>query len=465
MDNFGLIQFSGFSFFVKKKKRSTASRRPCCNPEKLLQLCSLLSLCTQYFDTRNNEDNLSLRERAAGSDGPKSENRLKKLKLKLGGITHTIHAKSVAGLEFSGGSYLPKTSQCTDAPHQDPSYVKDRHLRGKMPDESVPVSESCRHESVRKSKRVPKKRMMELGFHEEDDNVDDDEVNYLRRQNGFRISEDYEDELAEKRRRKQGTLKVSDRRSSGEWLYADMGNYTSKFSADAREKGRLGKSHHGKGYGVEEVPISGREVGYKSRKLGFVAKMNELTSTEENLALQSNKDECIRSDISPIEFPNGLPLGPKKQTARLSELEQQLKKAEAAQRRRLQSEKAAKEAQAEAIRKILGQDSGRKKREAKLKKQRDELAQGKNAKMKELGSNTIRWVIGPNGTVVTFSDDIGLPHIFNTLPGSYPPPREKCAGPNCENAYKYRDSKSKLPLCSLQCYKAIHGQVQSLIAS
>lgn len=38
---------------------------------------------------------------------------------------------------------------------------------------------------------------------------------------------------------------------------------------------------------------------------------------------------------------------------------------------------------------------------------------------------------------------------------SYPPPREKCVGPNCEKAYKYRDSKSKLPLCSLSCYKAI----------
>lgn len=40
---------------------------------------------------------------------------------------------------------------------------------------------------------------------------------------------------------------------------------------------------------------------------------------------------------------------------------------------------------------------------------------------------------------------------------SYPPPREKCAGPSCSNPYKYRDSKSKLPLCSLQCYKAVQG--------
>ena len=41
---------------------------------------------------------------------------------------------------------------------------------------------------------------------------------------------------------------------------------------------------------------------------------------------------------------------------------------------------------------------------------------------------------------------------------SYPPPREKCAGPNCTNPYKYRDSKTRLPLCSLACYKAVQGR-------
>lgn len=43
---------------------------------------------------------------------------------------------------------------------------------------------------------------------------------------------------------------------------------------------------------------------------------------------------------------------------------------------------------------------------------------------------------------------------------SYPPPREKCVGPNCEKAYKYRDSKSKLPICSLRCYKAIQEKTE-----
>ncbi|KAF9590196.1 hypothetical protein IFM89_031851 [Coptis chinensis] len=71
---------------------------------------------------------------------------------------------------------------------------------------------------------------------------------------------------------------------------------------------------------------------------------------------------------------------------KLTEVEQQLKKAEAAQRRRVQVAKAAKES--EAIRKILSQDSNRKKREDKLKKRRDELAQEKAANARTLPPNT-----------------------------------------------------------------------------
>ncbi|KAF9596521.1 hypothetical protein IFM89_012252 [Coptis chinensis] len=115
------------------------------------------------------------------------------------------------------------------------------------------------------------------------------------------------------------------------------------------------------------------------------------------------------------------------QKEKLSEVEQQLKKAEAAQRRRMQVEKENRDSEAEAIRKILSQDSSRKKREDKLKKRRDEIAQEKAANALTLPPNTIRWVMSPTGTVVTFPQDIGLPTIFCSKPCSYPPPRENCA--------------------------------------
>ncbi|KAL6968641.1 hypothetical protein U1Q18_034439 [Sarracenia purpurea var. burkii] len=97
-------------------------------------------------------------------------------------------------------------------------------------------------------------------------------------------------------------------------------------------------------------------------------------------------------------------------------MEQQLKKVEAAQRRRMQVEKAARESEAEAIRKILGQDSSRKKREDKIKKRQEEIAQERAANAHMLASNTIRLVMGPTGTVVTFANDMGFPSIFDPKP-------------------------------------------------
>lgn len=170
-----------------------------------------------------------------------------------------------------------------------------------------------------------------------------------------------------------------------------------------------------------------------------------------------SKDDTNGNEACPFDISDGLvPTLSKNKKGSLSEMEKQLKKAEAAQRRKIQSEKAASEAEAAAIRKILGQDSGRKKREEMKNKHRNKYAEEKSCKSFNLGSNTVRLTMGPQGTVVTFSEDIGLPSIFQMIPNSYPPPREKCAGPNCTNVYKYRDSKSKLPLCSLGCYKAIH---------
>ncbi|XP_018434770.2 uncharacterized protein LOC108807032 [Raphanus sativus] len=183
--------------------------------------------------------------------------------------------------------------------------------------------------------------------------------------------------------------------------------------------------------------------------------------TTRTRALQAGKDPFSTLGSGPLEFPDGLPCpSSKRQKQKLSEVEQQSKKAEAAQRRRIQSEKAAQEAEAEAIRKILGQDSGRKKKEEKIKKQQEERAQERATRSSTLPSDTIRVVIGPSGTTLTFSEDIGLPDIFKPITHSYPPPREKCVGPKCEEAYKYRDSKTKLPLCSLTCYKAIQEKMQ-----
>uniref|UniRef100_A0A0D6QZU2 INO80 complex subunit B-like conserved region domain-containing protein n=1 Tax=Araucaria cunninghamii TaxID=56994 RepID=A0A0D6QZU2_ARACU len=189
----------------------------------------------------------------------------------------------------------------------------------------------------------------------------------------------------------------------------------------------------------------------------------EVPLTARQKAVQMSKTVDPEVGQSLIEFPEGLPpTSQRKRQEKLPDFELQLKKADAARRRRMQAEKAAQEIQADTIKRILGQDSYKQKREEKLRRQRDEMEQEKRAAANTIGSNSVRWVIGPSGTVVSFSEDAEFLGIFNSVPSRYPPAREKCAGPSCNNTYKYRDSKSNLPLCSLLCYRAVHDMAQPL---
>ncbi|GKF41861.1 SWR1-complex subunit 2, partial [Tanacetum coccineum] len=64
---------------------------------------------------------------------------------------------------------------------------------------------------------------------------------------------------------------------------------------------------------------------------------------EENMVYDN---ENSRPATSQIEFPNGLPPAlPRKNKEKLNEVVQQLKKAEAAERRKMQNEKAARESE------------------------------------------------------------------------------------------------------------------------
>ncbi|KAB2040221.1 hypothetical protein ERO13_D02G058700v2 [Gossypium hirsutum] len=458
MESFGGSELAVVGCAVKKK-RSGILRRPRVAVQTFTHNYILLSSPTPATGCSGNED----QNFKSGSNGFGSENKLK-LKLKLGGVTRTIQTNSTVDHAFDVEPGLTKSShfsdvsqtreksfllgkkgscvsdkgegyevQWKDLSRSGSGYGKGHSSRGKATGVCVAGNETDRHEPTRKSKRVPKRRVLDVGINSDDDD-EDEEIRYLGR------------------------------------LNASNGHLNLKDEEDERNGGE-GAAFEDRDYVEEDECISDDEPGSKRKKLGrgsvdlFVEGRTESTPTTRNRALQSGKDLLSGPGATLVEFPDGLPPAPsKKQKEKLSEVELQLKKAEAAQRRRMQSEKAARDAEAEAIRKILGQDSARKKKEDKMKKQRDELAQGKATKSETLASNTVRWVMGPGGTTVIFSEDIGLPQLFNSVPSGYPPPREKCAGPNCTNAYKYRDSKSKLPLCSLDCYKAIHAKAQPLIA-
>ncbi|CAI9304442.1 unnamed protein product [Lactuca saligna] len=386
------------------------------------------------FDDGHNSGSLDVDSDAKGVD-----NVVKKVKLKVGGVIRTIHAKP-SSLKPPHRPKQKQNSQENPNPQDTGSglrgipwkdFSRSGFSVGKTSSLKRPSTEesiSKNHNSVNNTKRVSKKRVLD-DTNDEDD--DDAELRYLAKMKLKSTKVNEEDEGGSKKHRKiSSVLKME-----------SLGS-----SKVEKEKKKL-KS--------EDTDYTGEERASAGEDSG-----REMTVTTRRKALQSGRDVSGDFAASVVEFPNGLPPAPpRKQKEKLSEVEHQLKKAEAAQRRKIQAAKAARESEAEAIRKILGQDSSRKKREMKQKQRQEELAQERTSNSATLPSNTVRLMIRPTGTVVTFSDDIGLPNIFESRPCSYPPPREKCAGPSCSKPFKYRDSRSKLPLCSLQCYKAVQGAV------
>ncbi|KAM7277231.1 hypothetical protein ACFE04_019097 [Oxalis oulophora] len=368
-----------------------------------------------------------------------NENTVKKFKLKVGGVTCTIQtngsANGAPGSGFSSkSSSLIDDSRPRSKQNQGTHFAKADSPMARTSGKNNSGKQEDGSGLVRKSKRVPKKRVLDDEFGEDDD---DDEIRYLEK---LKASRFYKEDNEEGSKKERYLSKISNSESFN----------TSRSARDGK-RSRSNYISEDIDYGVGDNNLES-DTKLEDPAEPLIESKREMTLTTRQRALQSSRDA---PGSSVIEFPNGLPPAPpRKQKEKLSEVEQQVKKAEAAQKRRMQVEKAAKESQAEAIRKILNQESTRKKKEDKIKKRQEEIAQEKAASALVLKPNTVRWASSPSGDVVTFHEDIGLPSLFDSKPSGYPPPREKCAGPSCTNPYKYRDSKTNVPLCSLKCYKA-----------
>lgn len=425
------------------------------------------------------------------SDGIGTENKFNKVKLKVGGLTHTIHTRSNSGGSSIAGTSAAKSISDTIYPPSTLNRQENYNLRGTdekgglrgvpwkdfskasfvfgkvdsagadIPEESV--KKALKHDRSSKTKSKIKKYSADEVFDEDDG---DDEIRYLQKLKTSRIApyDNAEYEGGTRRKKLRKISRVMDRDIEDSSL--GIGDYGSTRSAKESKKSRPARVSDTD----EEESVSDGEVEHKNKKqqktpINVAEHSKEGAITTRRRAILTGRENSPGLGARSIQFPDGLPPAPpRKPKEQLSEMEQQLKRAEAAQRRKIQNEKAARESEAEAIRKILGQESSRKRREEKIKKRQEELAQERNANYATVAPNAVRWVMGPSGTVVTFPDELGLPSIFEPKSCSYPPPREKCAGPSCTNVYKYRDSKSKLPLCSLQCYKALHEKAQPLHA-
>ncbi|CAH9072066.1 unnamed protein product [Cuscuta epithymum] len=388
------------------------------------------------------------------------ESQVKKVKLKVGGVTRTIHTSS------GSGHLLAKSSSSSSVAHQhqkDSSdkgnvlqgvpwkdFSKNGFIFGRSSSSGdSPLKQTAKYNPAHTSKHFSK-TSKSGEFNTEYDDDDDAEIRFLEKLKTSKFATSRggaydEDEGGIKKLRKisrvlNQTGNIYDVKS---WDYNPI--KTSQESIKFKSVGEFGDNDYVK---EDEESLSDHELRPKMKQCKDLGRIsgsarNEMAMTTRKRAQQTGKEVSSISSIGAVEFSQGLPPHPKKQKEKLSEVEQQLKKAEAAQRRRMQAEKAAQESEAEAIRKILGQDSSRKKREDKLKK-KQESAQERKTKAAAHPSNAIRWILGPSGTVVTFPSEMGLPSIFEP------------------KACRYRDSKSRLPLCSLQCYKEIHKKVELL---
>lgn len=125
--------FGGSGFAVGgcgvKKKRSNASRRPRLESHILLPSCNIVPSSTQPFRNAIHDNNHYSRDNVFVSDGLASVNKLKKLKLKVGGVTHTIHTRSTTDFVGGGGdSSIEKSSGCISPfTHQEKSYIQVYH--------------------------------------------------------------------------------------------------------------------------------------------------------------------------------------------------------------------------------------------------------------------------------------------------------------------------------------------------
>ncbi|AQK62109.1 HIT zinc finger isoform X2 [Zea mays] len=394
--------------------------------------------------TARNIESLDNPQLVPRDDSLPGENRPRKVKFKFNRTQRTKNGQD------DGGSGIPATSACFINQYKQKDSgghtTKDTHGNRAEGKHGNKHGNSLSPDLVCKSKRIPKKRTLD-----EDSDDGDGEIRYLQKLKGAKVAPDPVNtghkayDFVDDALKKKELTKLSKNKSIPYEVDEDF--RMSRSGRNGRKK--LGDDNE---FIEDEESEMEEKSGLKKADSPQDVKIETPGLTTRQRALQSRGG----NGESFIEFPDGLPAASsRKQKEKLSDVELQAKKAEAAQRRKMQVEKAEKEQQAEAMRKILGLDSEKKKEEKKLKEREN---REKQAKLEECKKNCVRTVMGPTGTVITFPESMGLPSIFNSKPVSYPPPREKCAGPSCTNPYKYRDSKTLLPLCSLACYKAVQGR-------
>lgn len=182
------------------------------------------------------------------------------------------------------------------------SFGKEDSSMGKVSGRNGSGKQGDKSEPVRKSKRVPKKRLMDGEF---DDN-EDDELRYLEKLKSSRIGGGYreDDEGSSKKPRKLASVSDIER----------LGAF--KGSKDGKKKPRADRISDDTEYEEEDETGSDGELQGRKKKRQKKESVDtlmdnnrkEMTLTTRQRALQSSKDASVAAGS--IEYPHGLPPAP-----------------------------------------------------------------------------------------------------------------------------------------------------------
>jgi hypothetical protein len=182
--------------------------------------------------------------------------------------------------------------KCKDFSKTGSSFGKEYSTRGMTSKGSLSLS----YEPVRKSNRVPKRRVLDVGVNDNDD--EDEEIRYLGKLNAPKMPEDYEDE------------KIS---QVADGMYGDSVEYygSPRSGKYGRMKSRSEKVYQDKDYVEEEKQATlDVEFEYEEKKLKngsldlFVEGRNVSTPTTRNRAFQSGKGILSGSGLGITDLSN-----------------------------------------------------------------------------------------------------------------------------------------------------------------
>ena len=184
------------------------------------------------------------------------------------------------------------------------SFGKEDAVMGKTSGKNISGKRGDQAGSVRKSKRVPKRRVLDGEFGEDDE---DDEILYLEKLKTSKISPTYKEDDDESGKKQKKLSRVSNIENFG----------SSRSSKDEKRKHRSDRVCEDTDYVEEDEPVSDSELEGKNKKKqrkesvdALMESKREITLTTRQRALQSNKDASSAASSSLIEFPNGLPPPP-----------------------------------------------------------------------------------------------------------------------------------------------------------